>query len=152
MINRSCLQCNSLTTFIANNGSRKGKPDWYHKDNGFICSKCYNKNRRLQFRELLLQRVKICHENNPDSVRRAHKKRILFKGKHITLGQNPRSGICSKCNKSIKNGEIKQTHIHHEKYDDSNPLAYTKELCPSCHAKTSWALQQIRNKGEHIVV
>lgn len=27
------------------------------------------------------------------------------------------------------------TDIHHDKYDDANPLAHTRELCRACHTR-----------------
>jgi len=63
------------------------------------------------------------------------KKRINFKGKLIGLEKEPRIGICSKCGKSVKKGEIKRTNLHHLKYDPKNPLNHTIELCVGCHNK-----------------
>lgn len=63
------------------------------------------------------------------------KGRIIFQGKQIQVGAK-RTGICSKCGKNIKGGEIKVTHLHHDKYDALNPLAHTRELCNPCHRKT----------------
>lgn len=39
--NRFCLLCNSNITGKNN----KGCFNWYKFNNGFICSKCYNRNR-----------------------------------------------------------------------------------------------------------
>ena len=77
---------------------------------------------------------------------RYSKNRITFKGKSILLKFNPRIGICSNCKKSVQKGEIKRTDIHHEKYDELNPLNYTIELCTSCHTKETWNLGQIRGR------
>ena len=63
------------------------------------------------------------------------KKRLFFDGKTLRLDKNPRTNICSKCGKKYPEELIKQTHLHHIKYDKDNPLAYTIELCTSCHAK-----------------
>jgi len=68
------------------------------------------------------------------------RRRIMFRGKWIYLKENPRKGICQICgNKS------KVTHMHHEKYDETDPLRYTVELCISCHSKTGHRLGQIPN-------
>ena len=32
---------------------------------------------------------------------------------------------------------LKRTSLHHEKYDDSDPLKHTIEVCNSCHGKDS---------------
>jgi len=61
-------------------------------------------------------------------------RRIWFKGKQIILKENPRKGICKVCRRETK------THLHHQKYDQINPLKDTIELCLSCHCKESWKL------------
>ena len=38
-----------------------------------------------------------------------------------------KQGICSSCK------FIGYTQLHHDKYDDTDPLKYTRELCASCH-------------------
>ena len=78
------------------------------------------------------QKFLITH---PDYVKNWNKKRINFKGKQIPLGHDLRTGVCSKCGRSVKNGEIKQTNLHHLKYDYDNPVENTIELCNSCHKK-----------------
>lgn len=89
--------------------------------------------------------LKEWRKNNPDKVKKSNRKwniiwnpitnpkRIKFKGKQITVKKNPRKGICSKCKKSIQKGEIQVTHLHHLKYNSSDILKYTIELCASCH-------------------
>lgn len=63
--------------------------------------------------------------------------RILFRGKRVYLKENPRKGFCMKCGKTGK------TNIHHEKYDDADPLKYIVELCISCHWYESVEMKQI---------
>lgn len=67
---------------------------------------------------------------------------IGYKGQVITLEEDPRCGVCNHCR--AVSGEIdaqrdrfyrRAFHMHHEKYDDSNPIAHTTETCPSCHRK-----------------
>ena len=60
-------------------------------------------------------------------------KRLKYKGKPMVFNQNIRKGECTFCEKSDKKGETSRTILHHLKYDDSNPLKWTVELCPSCH-------------------
>jgi len=74
-------------------------------------------------------------KNHPKKVKEISLNRIVFLGEQITLKENPRKGICSNCGRSVKKGEIKQTQLHHEKYDKSDPLANTVELCVRCHNK-----------------
>jgi len=59
--------------------------------------------------------------------------RINFKNKTINLDKNPRINTCSNCGKSYPDELTTQTHLHHFKYDESNPTKYTIELCNSCH-------------------
>lgn len=66
-----------------------------------------------------------------------YKETINFKGKTIYYKQNPRKGVCTEC------GKTGYTHLHHDQYHESDILAHTRELCPSCHAKESWRLGQM---------
>jgi hypothetical protein len=74
------------------------------------------------------------------SNKRYGPRRLTFLGNSILLDRNPRKGMCSKC------GKCGYTHIHHEQYDKTDPLKHTVELCPSCHAKESWSMNQIRKE------
>jgi len=53
---------------------------------------------------------------------------VSYKGKTVTLNFEPRKGICSICEK-----EDEHTILHHEQYDDNDPLAHTIEVCVKCH-------------------
>jgi len=89
----------------------------------------------------IIKRNKIWAENNPEKVKGYKEKydsehqRIRFKNRRPVIPAETRKGVCSKCGKSIKKGEIKVTNLHHKKYDESDPLAHTIELCVSCHTK-----------------
>ncbi len=91
-------------------------------------------------RELYLRRIKL----NPNIGKQNYEKRkknqpnygkytIRFKGKQINLGYNPLTYSCVKCSRTVESGEIKITHLHHDKYDWNDPIAYTRELCVRCH-------------------
>jgi len=85
-----------------------------------VCQKC--RDRSKQWRK-----------NNPERQASYKGRLIRFKGKHIWLSHNPRIGICAECHKSVHDGEIKITNLHHFKYDETDPLAHTIELCVDCH-------------------
>jgi hypothetical protein len=73
--------------------------------------------------------------------------RIRYAGAHgggcvVVLQEDPRKGVCEACGKSITNGEIKMTALHHWWYEfqpktvKENPILATKntsELCFGCH-------------------
>ncbi len=61
------------------------------------------------------------------NAKRDHKRLITFKGKQIMLKERPRIGVCTNCH------EERLTNLHHEQYDEANPLAHTVELCVPCH-------------------
>src|SRR5262245_30696961 len=61
-------------------------------------------------------------------------KYIVYKGKRIFLQYSPRTGVCSECG-AVKGINCKRTSIHHEVYDDNDPIAHTVELCNGCHNK-----------------
>lgn len=80
---------------------------------------------------------------------------MTFQGKQILLKENPRKGICSKCGN--KKGDwyidykgrprqIQRIQMHHEKYDKSDPLKHTIELCSSCHGKISQQQNRVKMK------
>ena len=67
---------------------------------------------------------------NPIHNPKNNKRRYYFNGKVIYHEINPRKGVCDKCGKVGG-----KTDMHHERYDPNNPLAFTIELCSSCHRK-----------------
>lgn len=124
---RSCFACGSTTTSIGKRSNPKWKncEKWYPNHDGTnntLCHNCYMKYLANPVFRVI---------NNPIYQPR----RILFKGKRILLKEPPRTGVCSKCGRSVAKGEIKRTAIHHKKYHDEDPLKDTSELCASCHAK-----------------
>jgi len=60
-------------------------------------------------------------------------KRLKYRGRCMVFDQDIRTGICFFCKKSDKKKEISRTVLHHLIYDDSDPLAWTVEICLSCH-------------------
>lgn len=133
-IQRQCKQCSLKITYV----HKDGREDWFVFNNGFICSNCYNKNRRVKLKTILSKRVKESQRKNPSMMKKIHARRIWFYGKHIQLSHNPRIGVCSNCNRSVKKGEIDQTQMHHLFYNQFDPLSNTIELCAGCHAKETW--------------
>ena len=69
------------------------------------------------------------YQSNREKFVQRFRNRIIFLGKVIQLDSNPRRGVCSHCR------HVGKTDIHHFKYDATDPLAYTIELCKSCHNK-----------------
>ena len=66
-----------------------------------------------------------------ENIQKYRRKSFLFKKKRIHLPEDPRKEVCSNC------GRQRRTDMHHDEYDESDPLAYTRELCRSCHMKIS---------------
>jgi hypothetical protein len=94
---------------------------WYYKRFRLrtLCKKCYDRIRHSAVDPL----------------------RITYKGRRIHLKFLPRKKKCSEC------GRRGKTHIHHDKYDDNNPLSNVRELCASCHAKVGWKMGIYDNKS-----
>lgn len=115
-----CSKCGSNKTYRRKNGYEQ----WNIKDGEYWCQKCYCK--LIKYPKWKVKHIALY---NP--------KRILFKQKRIILDEDPRKGICKMC------GKKGLTHMHHYKYDDKDPLKYTIELCPSCHAKEGYKLKQL---------
>jgi len=51
----------------------------------------------------------------------------------MVFDRDIRTGVCQICNKSVKEGEIRNTILHHLQYEDTDPLAWTVEVCADCH-------------------
>jgi len=62
-------------------------------------------------------------------------KRLKYRGRSMVFDKDIKTGVCHFCKKSTKEKEITRTVLHHLEYDDSKPLAWTIEICPSCHYK-----------------
>lgn len=108
----------------------------------------YHKKERKQYnnvnQEKIKKQTKQYRDTHQEEIKQYDKKRIRFKGKQIRLDHNPKTGTCTKCHRSVNSGEIKLTNMHHEKYDESHPIAYTIELCVSCHMKREAQLREKR--------
>src|SRR5215831_18144005 len=111
---RICSICNSI---VSNSWNKKGHRIWYRCENGYTCSKCYRRMRR----------------NTVSYVKKYNDKKNLlhltYKEKVVYVKNRLLTGKCSLCDKSIQNNEIRKTDMHHLKYDDNDPSAYTIELC-----------------------
>ena len=66
--------------------------------------------------------------------REFYKNKILtYRGQRIVFDQEIRIGECYFCKKSGWSKRSSTTYLHHVLYDDSDPLAWTIEVCSSCH-------------------
>ena len=104
---------------------------WANKNNPDYLARKKEKDKRWRLSHLEYKRRKDREyfQNNRERIYQQFRKRILFQGRVIAVGRNPRSGICSIwC-------RIGRTDIHHTKYDPNNVLAHTMELCDGCHNK-----------------
>lgn len=106
----------------------------WRKDN---LEKCQEYQKQYEKKPKAKARHKRYRERHPEKIKELQEKRkgkgIRFKDKWVRLDHVPRIGICAECHKSIDKGEIKITNLHHFKYDKSDPLAHTVELCVDCH-------------------
>ena len=79
-------------------------------------------------------------EVDPPSITEIFKSQEYWKNKTITyfgdkryFDQDVRTGVCYFCNKERRAQKTRITDLHHAKYDHSDPLAWTIEVCKSCH-------------------
>ncbi len=115
------LEANSeieLKKFVKNAHCR------YNRQN--YCKNCKNKMRSKD------GKYEIATKENH---KKSNSRTIKFLGKKIFLEKNPRTNICSQCERKYPNELKQQTIIHHDEYDEKNPLSYTREVCRSCHDK-----------------
>ena len=136
-VKKVCSRCGSNKTYV---WPPRGWPEWrFDKEGNRLCLKCYQ--------------LKVYIPSNREKVRGWQKKtnakfnprRFLFKDVRKSAGKVPRKGECQLCHKKGI------THLHHEEYDEADPLAHTIELCLSCHTKRNWDLEQYRTKKRRLV-
>jgi len=72
-----------------------------------------------------------------------NKKRIRYLGSDRFFDQEVRTGECFFCKREGRAQKSKITNLHHEKYDHSDPLAWTIEVCKSCH----WQIDEENRKA-----
>ena len=60
------------------------------------------------------------------------KKTMTMNGTKKFFDQDVRTGICYFCKKEGR-PQRSVTYLHHVKYDNSDPLAWTVEVCSKCH-------------------
>ncbi len=87
------------------------------------------------------------------------KYKLKYMNIYVMLDDDPRTGVCKVCGKSIAKGEIKVTQIHHWKYAympatvKANPklaLENTIESCYGCHQINDAIRVFLERKVEHI--
>lgn len=143
---RICLDCGKeaftiedLEKFKKNKSSKHGREN--------LCNKCHHlrywtPEHRQKWLEKNPEYHKKWREAHPDYMTKILKKQFIFKEKRMYPKENPRSNICSECGRSHPKDLTRQTHLHHIIYDEKNPLAWTVELCASCHVKLHKRLKQ----------
>jgi hypothetical protein len=62
-----------------------------------------------------------------------NKRRLNYCGDDIYFDQEIRTGECYFCKRNGRAQKSKKTSLHHVKYDHSNKLDWTIEVCGSCH-------------------
>ena len=62
-----------------------------------------------------------------------NKRRLTYLGDEKYFDQEVRTGVCFFCKKEGKPQRSVPTYLHHLKYDHSDPLAWTIEVCGKCH-------------------
>src|SRR6188472_4051094 len=105
---RHCYACGTTTSTQQHGKSQHWTPNWGTPH--FLCKGCTN---HILDREYNIQ---------------YKARRVLFRGKRVTLDANPRKGVCEIC------GKEGRTSIKYSK-DTQNPRDFTIELCISCHTK-----------------
>jgi len=66
--------------------------------------------------------------------RKYWKPKILhFRGRKIVYDKDIRTGECLLCKRNGRPQYSGPTYLHHLKYDDTEPLAWTIEVCGKCH-------------------
>jgi len=67
-----------------------------------------------------------------------NKRTLSYLGDKIYFDQEIRTGVCYLCKKDGRLQKSHKTFLHHLKYDHDDKLAWTIEICGSCH----WQIDQ----------
>ena len=62
-----------------------------------------------------------------------NKRRLNYLGDDRFFDQEIRTGVCFFCNRENRKQRSEITNLAHVNYDHSDPLAWTIEVCKSCH-------------------
>ena len=60
-------------------------------------------------------------------------KTMTYLGEKKFFDQDIRTGVCYFCKKEGRAQKSRTTYLHHTKYEHSDPLLWTIEVCSSCH-------------------
>jgi len=72
-----------------------------------------------------------------------NKRRITYLGDQKFFDQEVRTGVCFFCKREGRPKRSGPTYLHHAKYDHSDPLAWTIEVCGKCH----WQIDEDNRKA-----
>jgi len=64
-----------------------------------------------------------------------NKRKLTYKGTAYYFDHPIRTGVCYFCKIEGRAQGSKITSLHHTKYEDSDKLAWTIEVCKKCHSK-----------------
>jgi len=62
-----------------------------------------------------------------------NKRKLNFLGDDIYFDQEIRTGVCYLCKRDGRLQKSKRTELHHLRYDQSDKLSWTIEICGRCH-------------------
>lgn len=119
IVRRVCYACDSDKTYT---NPKTGNIQWYgNYPIGWLCKSC---NMRY------ITNPKWHPITSPiyDQLK------VAFKGKRMYVDEPPRIGVCNWC-RAVKPWDCRRTAIHHEFYDEMNPLKHALELCAKCHRR-----------------
>jgi len=83
-----------------------------------------------------------------------NKRRLNFLGDDYYFDQEIRTGVCYLCKRDGRKQKSEKTELHHLRYDQTDKLSWTIEVCGSCHwfidPKKRESLE--RKTGKHIPI
>ncbi len=83
-----------------------------------------------------------------------NKRRLNFLGDDYYFDQEIRTGVCYLCKRDGRKQKSEKTELHHLRYDQTDKLSWTIEVCISCHwfidPKKREAME--KKTGKHIPV
>lgn len=133
---RSCFSCTSQTTSLEK--TRKGTliERWYPNYDaktgeliGCLCSKCFG-----HYINNPIHGPRYNPKTNAKWNKLYSGRYVKVRDKRVILKENPKVGVCNFC-RGVVPFDCHRTSMHHEYYDQDNPLKGAIECCDKCHRK-----------------
>ena len=135
---RVCYACGSRTTSLKKEHGKTWQ-NWYLNEPTrlMLCNNCYNYYYRREY-------YKEYEKKNPNNIKYHRSRKHRVRDKIVYADREVKCGVCNWCRR-VRSIDCNVTALHHDekRYDLSNSLRFTIELCDICHKTEDWRLEKL---------